>query len=1025
MTHWRAIATAALIAASAVPVAAQSRYTLPPDEGGLVRSMGRPPAWRWYAAFTMGRGGSGSDRGFLTNGDVGVYRDLLHPALGLLGWNAEAYAGIRTEGDPFDGGARLLLESPTFRVSAGIDYGVQAGWDPILRVKIPFRRGGFPVRGGRLQLNYLPTRENLWLAGFSLPIGQRWRGRTRPRDVRVRTAVPPASAPLPTGSHEVRVALVNAREAAHWITRITVPFFEQGGDDQGEALEAFGQSLAELQAHISSVDSLYPNGRTLAEEVRVFHAELERAFSMAVHDSVIRPGDGNGVGSIIATAARRILLDELILPYNRLLGRSRTNDTSRELGLVSDAVFASWLSDEPLVPEDRKPAVQYVFRELLEIAERERSLASERWDDSRLGWIPLQLGLLPEEHDTRAELDALVSRAVDLPWTEGNRFWYVRNAQFLWEAGYAVRRARDYHVLWIHDIAAVNAAGDPDLVTHIGMVDFYLEALTQAVHAYDERGTLPLFFIFNDQLFYEDKQSRLWLDVLADPLHSTFDFPEGFEDRAASLKLVQDALRAAVAGSERLQEDAARYGEAWLRNRIKVHVSVTNPADPSFVSNQLIPFLGWPDDMMRDHRKIAFYDVSESDPYSGMALYSGMGVGEHYAGPTWEDRSVLVQGPALLELKRAAYRLLLSQGFEPEEIPEPLRPREVTDGYRELVRDEMLRMGFRGRGMELHNDTGYGRKHVNVAKAILYSLMPPGSVIILPDSLWNGSFWASLLLGNCLNGGRVFFIAPSLENAPGADGFLAMSRTHELFARLIVAQQTLGKEIAAAGGMLKVGFYDVDVAVSDLPASVELVLKGREANPWLADMLPFHPRLMALLEEADERLADFEVDYLFEDAEQRKPQLHMKSTYMATPEAWEPVISLPSMMEVFETYGAQQEILETNRTVFTDVRLVYEPLREAIDSALQEWIEDLPPDVRARFGLYLMVGSVNQAYRSVFMDGEAVYLATGLDAFYGIFDFVYLITSAVWMDSLEELEAYLPSQSDFKWQLARWLRRGI
>ncbi|MDH3732687.1 MAG: hypothetical protein OEU54_04100 [Gemmatimonadota bacterium] len=1015
----------ALALFSEAPVASQSRYTIPPEEGGLIRSMGQPPAWRWYAGFTGGADGSQPDRRFMANAEVGVYRDLMHPVYAILGWNAEAYMGLRGGDESAEAGGRLLLESPTFRLSLGLDYGIRAGLDPILRAKIPVRRGGFPVRGGTVQLNYLPTRDHSWHAGLTIPLGQFWRGRTRPRHARVKIETPDPQRPAPTGTHEVRMALINAREAARWITRLTVPYFEQGGVDEEDALQSFEASLRELEDHMASTGDRYPNGRTRDEEIRVFHAEIERAFSMAITDSVLAVGEIDGVGLALTAAARRILLDELILPYNRLLGRSKINDTSRNLGRVAEAVFASRVADDPSIPVDRKPAVQYVFQQLLEIAEIERANLAEEWNDDRLGWIPLQLGLIPEEHDTQAELNELIERAVGRPWTEGNRFWYVRNAQFLWETGYTVRRARDYHVLWIHDVAALNAAGEPDFVTHFGMVNFYFEALTRAVRAYDERGKLPIFLIFNDQLFYENKASHLWFDILEDPMNASYGFLEGFEDHAAALDTVQRALRDAVAGSARLQEEAARFGGEWLLNRVKVHVSVTNPADPNYATNQFLPFAGWPDDALRDHRKIAFYDVSEEDPYSGMGLYSGMGIGEHYAGGTWEDRSVMIQGPALLELKRAAYRLMLEQGFEPEEIPEQLRPRQLASDYEDRVREEMLTSPFRGRGMELHNATGHGQKDLNVAKAVLYTLMPPGSVIILPDSLWNGSFWAALLVGNCLSGGRVFIIAPSAENAPGIDNALAMSRTHELFARLVVVRDQLGDRIRAEGGMLEAGFYRVDAEVSDLPASVELVLEGRARTPWLEEMLPFHPRLLALLRIAGERFEDFEVDYLFEDAESRKPQLHLKTSYFATPEAWEPLLSLPWMMEVFELYGAQQEILETNRRVYTDVRLVYEPLEAAIDAAVVPWLENLPPETRARFGLYLMTGSVNQAYRSLFMDGEAVYLATGLDAFEGIFDFVYLMTTAVWMTSLEELETYLPAQSEFKFKLARLLRRGI
>jgi phosphatidylserine/phosphatidylglycerophosphate/cardiolipin synthase-like enzyme len=65
---------------------------------------------------------------------------------------------------------------------------------------------------------------------------------------------------------------------------------------------------------------------------------------------------------------------------------------------------------------------------------------------------------------------------------------------------------------------------------------------------------------------------------------------------------------------------------------------------------------------MRDHRKIVLYDVSEQDPGRGQAIYTGMGVGEHYTGSTWEDRAILVRGPALVALKDATREALLKSG---------------------------------------------------------------------------------------------------------------------------------------------------------------------------------------------------------------------------------------------------------------------------------------------------------------------------------------------------------------------------
>ena len=129
-----------------------------------------------------------------------------------------------------------------------------------------------------------------------------------------------------------------------------------------------------------------------------------------------------------------------------------------------------------------------------------------------------------------------------------------------------------------------------------------------------------------------------------------------------SLRVAQDALRAAIDASALLTARRRQYGEAWLRNLVKVHVNITNAADPSFWSWKVVSRFPLPDAWMRDHRKIVFYDVAETDPFRGEAILTGAGVGEHYTNAAWEDRSLLVQGPALLALKSAARNALLKQG---------------------------------------------------------------------------------------------------------------------------------------------------------------------------------------------------------------------------------------------------------------------------------------------------------------------------------------------------------------------------
>jgi hypothetical protein len=165
-------------------------------------------------------------------------------------------------------------------------------------------------------------------------------------------------------------------------------------------------------------------------------------------------------------------------------------------------------------------------------------------------------------------------------------------------------------------------------------------------------------------------------------------------------------LRAAVAASSRLQEEAGRFGPEWLANRIKVHVNVTDPGDFSFRSARLIDnFPIAPDILMHDQRKISFYDVTERDPGKGEAVHSGLGIGEHYSGRTWEDRSLLVRGPVLVSLKDEARRVLLQQGFKEEEIPRPLRKLTKPENYEEIV-VALRHKEWDARVMDVHNQTG-------------------------------------------------------------------------------------------------------------------------------------------------------------------------------------------------------------------------------------------------------------------------------------------------------------------------------
>ncbi len=136
-----------------------------------------------------------------------------------------------------------------------------------------------------------------------------------------------------------------------------------------------------------------------------------------------------------------------------------------------------------------------------------------------------------------------------------------------------------------------------------------------------------------------------------------------------------------------------------------------------------------------------------------------------YADPTWDDRVLVVAGPATLTLKEDARRLLLRNGFTPDEIPEPLRARALGPDYGAKVA-ALEAQGFSAHGVQVQNDVGFGWKRASVVEMMLITLMPPGSLIFIPDSLWTSLTYASHLVAAALRGCQVYLIAPSFANSP-------------------------------------------------------------------------------------------------------------------------------------------------------------------------------------------------------------------------------------------------------------------
>jgi hypothetical protein len=1032
-----AIAAPATIVTLAVPgrVSAQfPRDTIAPP---AITSMGQPPRWQPYASAvaTFGRN-NGASGGV----EVGVFHPRGSPVNGVFGISAEGYLLAR-DGGP-TGGARLLGVTRAINLGYGIDWDARENnFAFMLSVNTAIRRGGILGHGTTLRVDWIPSRGSGLDVGITVPLGQRYAGRTRPRRTGVslrdvaRDAAPspPASqrgapsaakaAPLPASAD---TALGRVREAALLIAAYSNFFNEKHETDRQKDIEKFRDRARGIREAMVRVSADYPQGRTFLAAERVYATSLQRAFAIAVRDTTL--------GDVVARRARAGLLTHLLIPYDALFGRVK--DDGGDLAPLVDrarADFRAWLTDSSGVSSDLQGAAVTVHDALLASVVAVHDRIRSHWDDSRRIWLPMQLALTPEEHDDQAEVDALIARVVGRPFTRGNEVTYLHEDRIQIEIARTLFAARDYHVLWVHDYAGRRASGAVDRVGFAQTANAYFPALTRAVQRYDSTGRLTTFLVFLDQNFYEPAAGRLWMTILEDPLGARMRLTAGNDSLEAILRARQQELRDAVAGSKRLQALAARNGgEEWLRRTIKVHVNITQPSDFTFRSHRIIagvPLL--PDNLMRDHRKIAFYDVTETEPYRGAMVLSGVGVGEHYATPTWEDRGLLVRGPAVLEVRAAARRLLRLNSFTGAEIPQPLRETPVchacswaaatTDSDDD---DDATASSELGRALQVHNEPGFGRKQATVAKAMLYTLAPRGSVIIAPDGLWLDSNWAGMLAGAALRGCRVFVVGPAIANAP-APGFPQMSRTQDVFLRLLQMRQEYLEQIHREGGELRIGLYTATDDVNDIARQARATRAGIDRYPWLRDLFPLAPSVLAVFDSAPALLerTGYRPFVLGRDEKSRLPQLHRKTQFVADSAALARLSSRPEWREVVVQAliaRARQAERGTRTGLYDDTLTTAGSL--AVGRLLQAYQASRPPADSTRLTFYFTVGTQNQDPRGALLDGEAVFVLSGMSGAVGLIDTYSLLARSTWIETEAELDKLLPPYKTWQRRLGRFAR---
>ena len=233
------------------------------------------------------------------------------------------------------------------------------------------------------------------------------------------------------------------------------------------------------------------------------------------------------------------------------------------------------------------------------------------------------------------------------------------------------------------------------------------------------------------------------------------------------------------------------------------------------------------------------------------------------------------------------------------------------------------------------------------------------------------------------------------------------------------------QQMAAAGGVLRTGIYNIEGAIDLADEMEEVTARLRENDPVFEATFPFDPSLIDVLERLPREFKDsgYQPAVLAEDAVQRSPKVHLKSQLFISQEAISSLVPRPEMVSMVEKYlRLRADQLSRTDASVREFQLAMEADREAL---LRAWWDDLSEEARERIVMYLTVGSHNMDNRGQIMDGEVSVVVSGLYAMTAYFNFFYLVNVTTWVESVEELEAMLPPASFLIRILGRYSKNAL
>ena len=212
------------------------------------------------------------------------------------------------------------------------------------------------------------------------------------------------------------------------------------------------------------------------------------------------------------------------------------------------------------------------------------------------------------------------------------------------------------------------------------------------------------------------------------------------------------------------------------------------------------------------------------------------------------------------------------------------------------------------------------------------------------------------------------------------------------------------------------------------PAAILQAATEGLSEPWLRETLQIPEDWKPIFSNVDSIFPDFELEYIVEDVEARRPKLHLKTNLFVSSSVLRALLAAPEWRPFVLKYAEErvrdvmsEETVQGSR----DAQELGRALRPEFLELLMSVERILSEDGAETAAMFNMVGSSNMDYRSMLMDGEVGLLISGKGSMMGFLDALILAGASRWLDDVETLDQYLPRYEGFKWKTSRWIKNML